>query len=208
MSNFKFSDLLSPYQFKLMVGGLIVCLLVACSGTYDWRMIHSNEGGFEAMFPAKPKHAEKTIYALGKNYSMSMEFARAGDALFAVSVIKFDPVNHDPKDVDRLIDWLKEQTSKTLKVDAPIVEESDLVFTVSGNPNERLLANGMKILGTGPDNVPMNYLARWVKRIDSTGQLRIFQVSVLQSLDKKLEDKLIKQLQEEYETFYAGFHPY
>ena len=207
MSNLKLMSRLNSFSLKSFFCGILLLLLGACSGTYDWRVIQSEQGAFEAMFPSKPNRAERSIQILGENLMMSMDYAKAGNAIFAVSVIKLDS-NKSPEQVNEIIAWLKDQTKKTLKVNQPIIEESDLVFTVAANAKEKINSSGVKIVGIGPDDVPRYYWARWIKRVDSTGQLRIYQISVLQSLDKNIDEKITKQLQEEYETFYAGFHPY
>lgn len=207
MSNLNLTNLLKRFLSKSIFCGLFLLLVSGCSGTYDWRVVQSNEGAFEALFPSKPSRAEKPLQILGNNYVMSMDFAKAGDAIFAVSVIKVD-ANKTPKEINDIIQWLTEQTKKTLKVTQPVIEESDLLITVAGNPKEKITSSGVKIIGLGPDDVSREYWARWIKRVDTTGQLRIYQVSVLQSLDKKFDENKLKQLKEEYETFYAGFHPY
>jgi hypothetical protein len=206
MSNLKFTPLFRALSVRVIFVLLTsISLLSGCSRTYDWRTVQSEEGAYEAMFPSKPSSAEKTILALGDKYLISMQAAKAGNALFAVSTIK---VANDAVKADELIDWLKSQTRKTLKVDGDIIEQSDVAFTVASNHKERLTATGMKISGKGPDDLPRFFWVRWVKRVDSLGQLRIYQLSVIQSLDNKMDDQAVKQLQEEYETFYAGFHPY
>ena len=206
MSNLQFTPIfraLSIKTFLLLVVALIC--LGGCSRTYDWRTVQSEDGAYEAMFPSKPNRAERTIQALGEKYLMTMEAAKAGNALFAVSVVK---VGRDDKNAQAVLDWLKEQTRKTLKVEGDIKEDSNLTFDVANNPREKLVGTGMKISGTGPDSLPRYFWVRWVKRIDPTGQIKIYQISIIQSLEKKLDEQALKQLQEEYETFYAGFHPY
>lgn len=206
MSNPQLIPLLRLVSIKTLLWiVLTMCLLSGCSRTYDWRTVQSDEGGFEAMFPAKPNRAEKTVILLGQKRLMSMEVAKAGNALFAVSVIN---LGKDSKQANEVLDLLQEQTRKTLKVQGEIIEESNLSFAVANNSKEKLPAVGVKILGNGPDNLPRIFWVRWTKRIDPTGQLRIYQVSIIQSIDKKLDEQVVKQLEEEYETFYAGFHPY
>lgn len=206
MSNLQFITLIRAFPIKTAFLTLLVFVFLGgCSRTYDWRTVQSEEGSYEALFPSKPNRTEKTILALGEKYLMSMQVAKAGNALFAVSLIK---TGRDEKNVDAIIDWLKEQTRKTLKVEGEIKEESNLVFDVANNSKEKLVATGMKISGKGPDDLPRYFWVRWVKRVDSSGQIRIYQISVIQSLEKKLSESEVKQLEEEYETFYAGFHPY
>ena len=206
MSNLQFTPIFRAFSAKtILLFVLALACLGGCSRTYDWRTVQSEDGAYEAMFPSKPNRTERTIVALGEKYLMTMEVAKAGNALFAVSVVK---VGKDDKNADAVLVWLKEQTRKTLKVVSEVKEDSNLSFDVANNSKEKLVGTGMKISGNGPDDLPRYFWVRWVKRIDPTGQIKIYQISIIQSLHKKLDEQAFKQLQEEYETFYAGFHPY
>lgn len=199
------------YSFKCLsvtikiVATITLLVLTSCSGTYDWRLIQADEGAYEVMFPSKPTNAERTLQVGDSKYVMTMTAARAGDALFAVGVID---LGNDVQKVPSILDWLKENTSKSLKSVASIKEESNLSVVVAGHTKQQLSATGLKMTGSGPDDAPRLFWVRWVPRVDESGHVRIYQINILQSFKDKKDALNIQPLQEQYETFYESFHPY
>lgn len=183
----------------------IFALVTACTATYDWRTIRSDEYAYEALYPAKPTRAEKTIVIGDQKYTMVMEAAKAGGALFAVGALTLDAGSTN---ADEILEWLKNNTVRNLRSDQEPKLEDQLSFSLAGNSKERILATGVKIYGWGPDQIPRILWVRWLKRKDPAGIERIYQLSVIQTLEKSLEQRQLNQLEEQVETFYAGFHPY
>lgn len=179
----------------------------ACSPTYDWRTVKVDEYAYEALYPGKPTRAEKTLVIGDQKLTMAMQASKAADALFAVGVITLDAGSNQANEI---LDWLKKSTVRNLKSDQEPQWQEQLSFKVAGDGKETISASGVKLEGWGPDEVPRILWVRWLKRKDANGIERIYQVSVLQSLDKSLEQQrhLRSQLEEQVETFYAGFHPY
>lgn len=193
-------------RFRFILPLLLALLgLVACTATYDWRTTRADDFAYEAMYPSKPNRSERSITIEGEKYVMSMEVAQAGNALFAVGTLSIDPALITPA---KMIAQLKEGTLKSLKTDQVTVEDTHLKFTVAGQPKETVPAIGIKMHGEAPDGAPRILWVRWLSRIDRLGVTRVFQVAVLQTLDRPATDGAAKLLEEQYETFYAGFHPY
>lgn len=180
-------------------------LTIACTNTYDWRIVKSDENAYEALYPSKPTRAEKTLLIGEQKYVMTMEAASAGKALFAVGVITLDAGTQNG---DEILAWLKNNTVRNLKTDQEPAVQKGLSFKVAGSKTEKIPAEGIKIYGWGPDKIPRIFWVRWLKRTDNSGIQRLYQVSVMQSLENALEQKHLNQLEEQYETFYAGFQPY
>lgn len=180
-------------------------LTVACTNTYDWRIVKSDENAYEALYPSKPTRAEKTLIIGDQKYVMTMEAASAGKALFAVGVITLDA---GTQNTDEILEWLQKNTLRNLKTDQQPEIQKNLSFKVAGSKTEKIPADGVKIYGWGPDKIPRIFWVRWLKRTDNSGIQRLYQVSVMQTLEKALEQKYLNQLEEQYETFYAGFQPY
>jgi len=185
----------------------IAAFVSACSPTYDWRIVKVDEYAYEALYPSKPTRAEKTIVVGDQKLTMVMQASKAADALFAVGVITLDAGSNQANEI---VDWLKKSTVRNLKSDHEPQWQEQLSFKAAGNTKEIISASGLKLEGWGPDQIPRILWVRWLKRKDANGIERIYQVSVLQSLDKSFEQQrhLRSQLEEQVETFYAGFHPY
>ena len=74
--------------YKAIVALVAAFALLACTPTYDWRTVKSDDLLFEALYPGKPTRAEKTLLIADQKIKMTMEAARAGDALYAVGAIQ------------------------------------------------------------------------------------------------------------------------
>lgn len=183
----------------------LAMLTVSCTNTYDWRIVKSDENAYEALYPSKPTRAERSFVIGDQKYVMTMEAASAGKALFAVGVITLDA---GTQNADEILAWLKNNTIRNLKTDQEPVIQKDLKIKIAGSKTETIPAEGAKIYGWGPDNIPRIFWVRWLKRTDGSGIQRLYQVSVMQTLEHALEQKYLNQLEEQYETFYAGFQPY
>lgn len=202
----RFTDQVSFLKSLITALSIVLCLAMAgCTHTYDWRIVKSDEYAYEALYPGKPTRAEQTIAIGDQKYAMVMEAASAGKALFAVGVITLDA---NAKNADEVILWLKNNTVRNLTLDKKLEEQKNLKFRVAGNGQEVIAAEGVKMQGVGPDKIQRLFWVRWLKRTDNAGVQRIYQLSVIQPFEKKPDQNQLNQLEEQYETFYAGFHPY
>jgi hypothetical protein len=207
MTNYRpFPHQVSFLKSLLTAFGIVYCLAMAgCTNTYDWRIVKSDEYAYEALYPGKPSRAEQSIAIGDQKYAMVMEAASAGKALFAVGVITLDA---NAKNADEILLWLKNSTSRNLTLDRKPEEQQNLKFKVAGSSQEVIVAEGVKMQGIGPDKIQRIFWVRWLKRTDNAGVQRIYQLSVIQPFEKMPDQNQLNQLEEQYETFYAGFHPY
>lgn len=67
--------------------GALATGLLACSPTYDWRIVQSEAGGYSVMYPAKPSADTRQIVLNGMTLPMTMQAAHVDKALFAVGVV-------------------------------------------------------------------------------------------------------------------------
>jgi hypothetical protein len=63
---------------------LIISFLFACTATFNWREIRSDEQGFSALFPAKTTFEQKQFPFKDRPIDISLEASNAGDAVFAI----------------------------------------------------------------------------------------------------------------------------
>ena len=62
----------------------IACALAACSPTFDWREIHTAQGGLAAVLPCKPEKGSRIVPMAGRQVNLDALSCNAGGATFAV----------------------------------------------------------------------------------------------------------------------------
>ena len=185
---------------------ILSALLSACSPALDWRTVRADDLLYEALYPGKPSRAEKTILFDGQKITMTIEASKAGDALYAVSVISISKELAKQVDVKTLVDYLQTGMLSNLK-DAEKPIEANASIKTAGQPSYELPAKEWIIQGLGPDQKRRLLRFRVVQRQLTDGQVQIYQQSVLQAIkDNTSIDKLIRS--DEHEMFFTGFKPY
>ncbi len=185
---------------------ILSALLSACSPALDWRTVRADDLLYEALYPGKPSRAEKTILFDGQKITMTIEASKAGDALYAVSVISVSKELAKQVDVKTLVDYLQTGMLSNLKEAQKPIEANTSIKT-AGQPSYELPAKEWIIQGLGPDQKRRLLRFRVVQRQLTDGQVQIYQQSVLQAIkDNTSIDKLIRS--DEHEMFFTGFKPY
>ena len=69
---------------------LVVVMLVACTASFNWRVVRVDDQGFTALFPAKATFEQQTIRFQNVDLTMTMAASMAEDSLFAVGTMPFD----------------------------------------------------------------------------------------------------------------------
>lgn len=180
--------------------GLVISL-VACTPAFDWRTVRSDDLYYEALYPSKPSRAEKTILIDGEKLTMTMEAARAEDALYAVGLIQIPKNSKINPNV--VLGYLKNGMLSNLKSEVPANLKVVSIRT-AGEPSYELPAEELVQEGLGPDNQTRLLHVQWVQRKFSDGQTMIYQISVLQNISKSNQHHYA----EEHQMFIRGFRPY
>jgi len=68
----------------LAAGLAIVCAVAACSPTFDWREVHTPQGGLAAVLPCKPEKGSRMVPMAGRQVNLDALSCNAGGATFAV----------------------------------------------------------------------------------------------------------------------------
>ena len=179
-------------------------ILSACTASFNWREIQSEEHGYLALFPAKTSSEQKTIVYKNQSFPMIMQASQAGDALFAVGTIVLDP---SFKDSHQLLEWLQNSAAQVIRTaSVPVLEKTQTRIALQ--KNEKVPVTGLQLEGLGPDQKQRIYWVRWVYRIDESGKPRIFQLSAIQTVPSDLSAQQRKVITEEFLIFMNGFHPY
>ena len=184
---------------------LIATLLFGCSPTFDWRIVRSDDLFFEAMYPAKPSRAEKSFVVDGKQLVMTMEAARAADALYAVGTISLSSTEATAINISLLMKFLENGMLSNLG--ALNARPEIVTVRTAGQPSYELAAKQWHVSGIGPDGAQRILKFRLIQRQLSDGRMMVYQVGVLQTETKDALKKT-ELLNEQHQTFLNGFRPY
>jgi hypothetical protein len=193
-------------KISLVFAMVLSVLLSACSPALDWRTVRSDDLLYEALYPGKPSRAEKTILFDGHKLTMTIEASKAGEALYAVSVISVSKELSKQIDVKTLMNYLQTGMLSNLK-DASKPFEANATIKTAGQPSYELPAKEWIIEGLGPDQKKRLLRFRLVQRQLQDGQVQIYQQSLLQAMkDHSAIENIIRS--DEHEMFFTGFKPY
>lgn len=198
-------ELMLP-KITLVLVMLLSALLSACSPALDWRTVRSDDLLYEALYPGKPSRAEKTILFDGHKLTMTIEASKAGEALYAVSVISVSKELSKQVDVKTLVNYLQTGMLSNLKGASKPLELNATIKT-AGQPSYELPAKEWIIDGLGPDQKKRLLRFRLVQRQLPDGQVQIYQQSLLQAVK---DNSSIEQItrSDQHEMFFTGFKPY
>ena len=104
---------------------ILACSLLSCYPTYNWRLVQTEQFGWEALFPAKPKRNSRKIIIYDQPKQVAIKVDRYSVALnqmnFILDVISFEGEMPD------IGSSLQEYVSKNLKINLNIPSEVKLV---------------------------------------------------------------------------------
>jgi hypothetical protein len=192
-----------PKRFLIPFLVLLTCL-VACTATFNWREVRFDEQNFVALLPAKHRFEQQTIRFGEQELTMTMVASRAGEIIFAVGTIPFDPKNTSGEE---MIGWMSLNAKNILK-DNPSPPIIQYEVKTASNPALILPAKGYQLKGFGPDGIYRVYWVRWIFKQNPTGQSYLYQLNAIQSFKTEPSDSDLKATVDQMETFMIGFHPY
>jgi hypothetical protein len=131
-------------QAAALIAAAAVCLLAACSPTFNWREVRPDETRLALLLPCKPDKAEKVVPLGGRPTTLRLLGCDTGGATFAVAAA-------DLGDAARAADVLAQWQALTLanmKAGAPQVTPL-IVKGAAPEPAPRLVnAQGQRADGT------------------------------------------------------------
>ena len=188
---------LSPLRMLLVL--LVAFALSACSPRYDWRATVSQEGGYAALYPAKPTRAARDVSIAGRKLPMTMEAARIDDTLFAVGVVTLP--EDDAALRQQALESMQAGLAANLGTHTSEPPSARAVkVTTAAAPAIALDAVEVQVAGISPqDQSPRRLTARLV----ASGR-HVYQAVVLEAGDAARDQRQSEQV----EQFLTGFHPY
>jgi len=155
---------------------LVGAAILGCSPKLDWRTVNSERLGYTALFPEKPKQAERNLPYAGLELKQTLEVVQIDDAIMSITTIAV------PSSINAQAGVLLEQVQKAILQSA-----NALQTTPMKHPSQYVIAGPSRSKGLAED-----YLfeiqnpggkrwmrVRWIMRPDGEGGSRIYQQSLL-----------------------------
>jgi hypothetical protein len=173
----KFSLAMQLLGSVKVVGIVVVsAVILGCSPKLDWRAVNTERLGYSALFPEKPKQAERTVPYAGLELQQTLEVTQIDDAIMSITTIVV------PSSINAQAGALLEQVQKVILQSANAVQTPPIK-----RPSQYLIAGPNRSKGLAED-----YLfeiqnpggkrwmrVRWIMRPDGEGGSRIYQQSLL-----------------------------
>jgi hypothetical protein len=173
----KFSLPMQSVGLAKAVGIIVISsIILGCSPKLDWRTVNTERLGYTALFPEKPKQAERTLPYAGLELQQTLEVTQIDDAIMSITTIAV------PSSINAQAGALLEQVQKTILQSANAVQNPPI-----RHPSQYLIAGPIRNKGLAEDYLfeiqnPSGkrwMRVRWIMRPDGEGGSRIYQQSLL-----------------------------
>ena len=183
---------------------LVSIFLCACTATFNWREIRSDEQGYSALFPAKSNVEQKKLPFNDRLIEISLETSSADEALFAIGSLKLDEKENASAD---LITLMQKNAQRSIQQETePILLKAS--FKLAGENNTKIDGDGFQLSGVSLDGKFRIYWVYWLKRSDSNQLTRVYQLTAMKAFKQKPSGQEISSITEQFNTFLGGFKPY
>ena len=154
----------------------VSAVTLGCSPKLDWRAVNTERLGYSALFPEKPKQAERTLPFAGLNLQQTLEVAQIDDAIMSITTIAV------PSSINAQAGALLEQVQKAILQSANAVQTAPMKhpsqFLIAGPSRSKGLAEDYLFEVQNPSGKRWMRV-RWIMRSDGEGGSRIYQQSLL-----------------------------
>jgi len=155
---------------------LVAATILGCSPKLDWRTVNTERLGYTALFPEKPKQAERNLPYAGLELQQTLEVVQIDDAIMSITTIAV------PSSINAQAGALLEQVQKAILQSA-----NALQATPVKHPSQYVIAGPSRSKGLVEDYLfeiqnPSGkrwMRVRWIMRPDGEGGSRIYQQSLL-----------------------------
>ena len=155
---------------------LVGAAILGCSPKLDWRSINTERLGYSALFPEKPKQAERTLPYAGLELQQTLEVTQIDDAIMSITTIVV------PSSINAQAGALLEQVQKTILQSANAVQTPPIKrpshYLIAGPSRNKGLAEDYLFEIQNPSGKRWMRV-RWIMRPDGEGGSRIYQQSLL-----------------------------
>ena len=186
-----------------VVGIVVVsAVILGCSPKLDWRAVNTERLGYSALFPEKPKQAERTLPYAGIELQQTLEVTQIDDAIMSITTIAV------PSSINAQAGALLEQVQKAILQSANAVQTPPIK-----HPSQYLIAGPGRSKGLAEDYLleiqnPSGkrwMRVRWIMRPDGEGGSRIYQQSLLLLAPANAKAFQVELTAEKWDPFFDEF---
>jgi hypothetical protein len=195
---------LGLFKTASKVGAYLVAftLLIACSPTLNWRTVQAPEQKYTALFPGKPDKLERQIPFEGQELKQALDAVKVDGDIYSITSIQI-PANQSHL-AQQVLAQLQNNLLDRAKASGGQVSSEDAYYqTVT---NQRLPTKDYFITFKANGTAWQTMRARWILRSSDAGQMRIYQLSVLNSKANN-DDVKATLSRDEYANFFNEFRP-
>jgi len=176
--------------------------VLGCSPKLDWRAVNTERLGYSALFPEKPKQAERTLPYTGIELQQTLEVTQIDDAIMSITTIAV------PSSINDQAGALLEQVQKTILQSANAIQVPPIK-----RPSQYLIAGPSRSKGLAEDYLfeiqnPSGkrwMRVRWIMRPDGEGGSRIYQQSLLLLAPANAKSFQVELTAEKWDPFFDEF---
>ena len=199
----KFSLAIQSLGMVKVVGIVMMSAAVlGCSPKLDWRAVNTERLGYSALFPEKPKQAERTLPYAGIELQQTLEVTQIDDAIMSITTIAV------PSSINAQAGALLEQVQKAILQSANAVQTLPIK-----RPSQYLIAGPNRSKGLAEDYLfeiqnPSGkrwMRVRWIMRSDGEGGSRIYQQSLLLLAPANAKAFQVELTAEKWDPFFDEF---
>jgi len=199
----KFSLAIQSLGMVKVVGIVMMSAAVlGCSPKLDWRAVNTERLGYSALFPEKPKQAERTLPYAGIELQQTLEVTQIDDAIMSITTIAV------PSSINAQAGALLEQVQKAILQSANAVQTLPIK-----RPSQYLIAGPNRSKGLAEDYLfeiqnPSGkrwMRVRWIMRPDGEGGSRIYQQSLLLLAPANAKSFQVELTAEKWDPFFDEF---
>jgi hypothetical protein len=181
---------------------VVSAAILGCSPKLDWRAVNTERLGYTALFPEKPKQAERTLPYAGLELQQTLEVTQIDDAIMSITTITV------PSSINAQADTLLEQVQKAILQSANAVQTPPIK-----HPSQYLIAGPSRSKGLTEDYLfeiqnPSGkrwMRVRWIMRPDGEGGSRIYQQSLLILAPANAKAFQVELTAEKWDPFFDEF---
>ena len=155
---------------------LVGAAILGCSPKLDWRTVNTERLGYTALFPEKPKQAERTLPYAGLELQQALEVVQIDDAIMSITTIAV------PSSINAQAGALLEQVQKAILQSANALQTPPMKhpsqYVIAGPSRSKGLAEDYLFEIQNPSGKRWMRV-RWIMRPDGEGGSRIYQQSLL-----------------------------
>jgi hypothetical protein len=177
-------------------------LLIACSPTLNWRTVQAPEQKYTALFPGKPDKLERQIPFQGQELKQALDAVKIDDDIYSITSIQI-PANQSHL-AQQVLEQLQNNLLDRAKASGGQISTEDANYQTA--TNQRLPTKDYFIVFKTKGAALQTMRVRWISRPSDTGEMRIYQVSVLNS-KANTDDAKATLSKDEYANFFNEFRP-